>query len=201
LSKTRLETFKFARMRRTSRRSSKRLPVAESILQPIIEGDEDDVSVSNDLSQNFSSGSSTTLCEDERAMARRCGSCDAESRTTVMVRNVPVSFTTKMLVELLDNEGFDGAYDFVYVPADFVTAVSFGYSIINFVEPSQALRFRRHFEGLELAGAGSAPTAGCVVSWNPTRQGLNKLLDRYSKSPAMAMHISQDLKPAVVVRV
>merc|ERR1740123_2226645 len=40
-------------------------------------------------------------------------------RTTVMLRNLPNDYTRDMLLALLDKEGFQGKYNFVYLPMDF----------------------------------------------------------------------------------
>ena len=41
--------------------------------------------------------------------------------TTVMVRNLPSSFTKKELMAELESAGFGGQYDYVYVPRDLTT--------------------------------------------------------------------------------
>ena len=43
----------------------------------------------------------------------------ASDRTTVMLRNVPNNYTREMFLALLDDNGFAGRYDFVYLPCDF----------------------------------------------------------------------------------
>ena len=40
-------------------------------------------------------------------------------RTTVMLRNIPNNYTREMFLALLDDNGFAGRYDFVYLPCDF----------------------------------------------------------------------------------
>lgn len=40
-------------------------------------------------------------------------------RTTVMLRNLPSEYTSSMLLDLLNSEGFNVLYTFVYLPIDF----------------------------------------------------------------------------------
>merc|ERR1719367_2096902 len=58
--------------------------------------------------------------EDAREV-RRFRFNNEESRTTVMLRNLPLDHTRDMLLHLLDTKGFAGMYDFIYLPMDFKT--------------------------------------------------------------------------------
>ncbi|CAE7415833.1 ML3 [Symbiodinium natans] len=55
--------------------------------------------------------------------------------TTAMIRNVPNQLTRKQFVERLDQLGFRGLYDFVYVPMDRSTRMNVGYAFVNFIRP------------------------------------------------------------------
>ncbi|CAJ1344317.1 unnamed protein product [Effrenium voratum] len=55
--------------------------------------------------------------------------------TTAMIRNVPNQLNRKQFVERLDQLGFQGLYDFVYVPMDRATRMNVGYAFVNFVRP------------------------------------------------------------------
>merc|ERR1740130_533132 len=53
-------------------------------------------------------------------------SAPAVEFTTLMFRNVPNSYSRDMLLELLDQEGFQGCYDFLYLPTDFLSLAGLG---------------------------------------------------------------------------
>lgn len=60
---------------------------------------------------------------------------------TIMMRNLPNKYTQAMLMEDIDAAGFNGSYEFFYLPMDPVTNANKGYAFINFCElttPSEA---------------------------------------------------------------
>lgn len=64
--------------------------------------------------------------------------------TTVMLRNIPNKYTTKMLLAVLDRR-FAKQYDYVYLPVDFVNHCNVGYAFINLKSAEIRQRFYRHF--------------------------------------------------------
>ncbi|CAD7956110.1 unnamed protein product [Amoebophrya sp. A120] len=64
--------------------------------------------------------------------------------TTVMLRNIPNKYTTKMLLAVLDRR-FAKQYDYVYLPVDFVNHCNVGYAFINLRSADIRARFYRHF--------------------------------------------------------
>lgn len=78
--------------------------------------------------------------------------CD-NAPTTLMVRNIPNHYTQRQLISELDDLGFRGTFDFLYIPLDKGTMSNVGYAFVNFVEPIwaercmaafQSYRFKRH---------------------------------------------------------
>ena len=51
----------------------------------------------------------------------------SDTRTTIMLRNLPRSFTRAVLFEILEDRGFRGGFNFVYVPSDFARGACLGY--------------------------------------------------------------------------
>merc|ERR1712048_1365336 len=67
--------------------------------------------------------------------------------TSVMLRNIPNDYTRDMVCKLLDQEGFQAKYDFLYVPIDFMSGSARGYAFVNFVSHSDAQAFLACFAG------------------------------------------------------
>lgn len=116
-------------------------------------------------------------------------------RTTVMLRNLPNSYTRSMLVELIDAEGFQNRYDFVYLPVDFSSQAGLGYAFVNFVSPEDADRCQEHFEGF--TGWNIPSEKVCSVTWAGPHQGLVQHVERYRSSPVMHESVPDEWKPAL----
>lgn len=118
-------------------------------------------------------------------------------KTTVMLRNLPSAFTRPAVVELLEDEGFAGCFDFVYAPVDFHSGCSLGYAFVNYVAPSDANRCWRVFQGFKEWGR--ATDKVCEVTWGEPHQGLVAHVERYRNSPVVHESVPDDWKPAVYV--
>jgi len=114
-------------------------------------------------------------------------------RTTAMLRNLPPEYTSQMLLDLLNTEGFSGLYTFVYLPIDFRTGQSFGYGFIDFVDATAVEKFRQHFDGFTTWAVPS--TRICEVCWSEPLQGLDVHIERYRNSPMMHESVSDMFKP------
>mmetsp|Transcript_53700 Transcript_53700/g.125634 ORF Transcript_53700/g.125634 Transcript_53700/m.125634 type:complete len:383 (-) Transcript_53700:206-1354(-) len=120
---------------------------------------------------------------------------DVQSRTTVMLRNIPEGYNRKMLMELLDAEGFRGKYDFLYLPFDFSSFLCLNHAFINFVTPADAEQVKQQLSGRKQWSVASENV--CSVDWNDKQQGLSSLIERYRNSPVMHESIPDPYKPAV----
>ncbi|KAF5481451.1 hypothetical protein F2P56_002099 [Juglans regia] len=67
-------------------------------------------------------------------------------RTTLMIKNIPNKYTSKMLLAAID-ENHQGTYDFIYLPIDFKNKCNVGYAFINMVSPSHIIPFYEAFHG------------------------------------------------------
>lgn len=74
---------------------------------------------------------------------------EPEEVTTLMIRNVPNRYTRDTLMRELDELGFAGAYDFVYLPVDSVTRCNVGYAFVNFEDPGEAARCQDTLQGYQ----------------------------------------------------
>ena len=68
-----------------------------------------------------------------------------DTNTTVMIRNIPIKYTDKILNE--DLKEFKGKYDCLYMPYDYEKNGNKGYAFINFVNPLHILYFYETFNG------------------------------------------------------
>ncbi|KAG4116895.1 hypothetical protein ERO13_D12G195900v2 [Gossypium hirsutum] len=69
-----------------------------------------------------------------------------DSRTTLMIKNIPNKYTSKMLLAAID-EHCRGTYDFIYLPIDFKNKCNVGYAFINMIDPQQIIPFHKAFDG------------------------------------------------------
>jgi len=67
--------------------------------------------------------------------------------TTLMIRNIPNRYTQRELITELEDLGFGGTFDFLYLPLDKGTMANVGYAFVNFVEHSWAERCMASFQG------------------------------------------------------
>merc|ERR1712224_500272 len=89
--------------------------------------------------------------------------CGEDTRTTVMLRNLPRDFSRAALLKILDDKGFAGKYNFLYMPVDFVRQVSLGYAFVNL---STSEIVKEFWEALD--GFSAWPVACekvCRVNW------------------------------------
>jgi hypothetical protein len=122
--------------------------------------------------------------------------CDRQdTRTTVMLRNLPNNYNRAMLLDLIDSEGFNRQYDFVYLPIDFTTKACFGYAFVNLLTHESATRFRAAFDGFSNWIIPSRKR--CIISWSDPHQGLQANIERYQNSPVMHAGVPDEHKPVV----
>lgn len=121
---------------------------------------------------------------------------DIATMTTVILRNVPHSYTRDDLLDLLDSQGFYARYDFLYLPVKFGSSSAFGYAFINLVEHEDARRFQAHFQNFTNWNVPCNNSAS--VSWSKAHQGLTEHIERYRNSPMMHPTMPDDCKPIIM---
>eukprot|EP00437_Effrenium_voratum_P011483 CAMPEP_0181455848 /NCGR_PEP_ID=MMETSP1110-20121109/30965_1 /TAXON_ID=174948 /ORGANISM="Symbiodinium sp., Strain CCMP421" /LENGTH=295 /DNA_ID=CAMNT_0023580237 /DNA_START=15 /DNA_END=903 /DNA_ORIENTATION=+ len=66
-------------------------------------------------------------------------------KTTVMLRNIPNRYSQASLLQEIDAAGYEGTYDFFYLPMDTQNRTNVGYAFINFLTPQDLERFMTGF--------------------------------------------------------
>jgi hypothetical protein len=141
-----------------------------------------------------SEASDVEVCSDD-AISIISDEPAVERRTTVIVQNIPNRYTRSMLLDLFDAKGFSTAYDMVYLPTDFSTAVNFGYAFVNFATPESAEKFAAAFQGFSEWSCKSGKV--CIVDWCAEQGGLELLIKRYQNCPVMHESVPDEYKPAL----
>jgi len=81
--------------------------------------------------------------------------------TTVMLKNIPCRKLQEEVMELMDQNGFAGRYDFLYLPRDVKLQANLGYAFINFLSSEDARQFAKAMNGYRFTG--SASSKSCLV--------------------------------------
>ncbi|KAJ9708733.1 hypothetical protein PVL29_000647 [Vitis rotundifolia] len=115
-----------------------------------------------------------------------------DSRTTVMIKNIPNKYSQKLLMNMLDNHCIDcneqvpdggdrplSSYDFVYLPIDFNNKCNVGYGFVNMTSPQATWRLYKafHLQSWEVFNS----TKICEVTYARI-QGLEALKEHFKNS-------------------
>ncbi|XP_062218915.1 protein MEI2-like 5 isoform X2 [Phragmites australis] len=104
-----------------------------------------------------------------------------DTRTTLMIKNIPNKYTSKMLLEVID-ETHEGTYDFFYLPIDFKNKCNVGYAFINMTSLAYIVSFYKVFTGRKWEKFNSEK----VVSLAYARiQGKSALINHFQNSSLM----------------
>lgn len=118
-----------------------------------------------------------------------------DSRTSLMVRNIPNKYTQQMLLnEFTENGHGPGVIDFFYLPIDFKNRCNRGYAFINFVDYRDILPFHRRYFGKHWRTFNSDKI--CDITYARI-QGKSAMLKRFENSALMEK--DDEYKPLVFV--
>jgi hypothetical protein len=118
-----------------------------------------------------------------------------ESRTTLMLRNLPNDYTRDMTIDILNRKGFAGQFDFFYTPVDFHSNAGLGYAFVNAVSHEAALAMWRSLQDFNDWAIPSHKVLD--ISWSELSQGLEAHIERYRNSPVMHPDVPQEFKPVL----
>jgi hypothetical protein len=118
-----------------------------------------------------------------------------DGMTSLMLRNLPNNLKRSALLELFDALGFQGLYDFVYLPIDFARNANVGYCFVNLVDAVAASKFQAAFQGFQ--GWTGSSRKVCEAVWSEFNQGLACHVDRYRNSPVMHADVPDECRPVL----
>lgn len=104
-----------------------------------------------------------------------------DNRTTLMIKNIPNKYTSKMLMAAID-ERHPGTYDFIYLPIDFKNKCNVGYAFINMKDPSLIVPFYQAFNGKKWEKFNSEKVASLAYA---RIQGIAALIAHFQNSSLM----------------
>lgn len=104
-----------------------------------------------------------------------------DTRTTLMIKNIPNKYTSKMLLAAID-ERHRGTYDFIYLPIDFKNKCNVGYAFINMTDPCQIIPFYQAFNGKKWEKFNSEKVASLAYA---RIQGKAALIAHFQNSSLM----------------
>ena len=67
-----------------------------------------------------------------------------DKRTMIMIRHIPNKYTLDILMQEI-NVNFEGKYDVLYLPIDFVHNTNLRFAFINFIDPMHLIYFYDEF--------------------------------------------------------
>ena len=107
----------------------------------------------------------------------------------------PTTTPREMFLQMLDEHGMKGKYDFVYLPCDFYRDANLGYAFVNMVDSKAVDELWKIFHGF---ADWALPTAKvCEVSWSGPHQGFKAHIERYRNSPVMHRSVPDEYKPVM----
>ncbi|XP_076925015.1 protein MEI2-like 4 [Bidens hawaiensis] len=104
-----------------------------------------------------------------------------DRRTTLMIKNIPNKYTSKMLLAAID-ERHRGTYDFIYLPIDFKNKCNVGYAFINMTESPLIVPFYQAFNGKKWEKFNSEKVASIAYA---RIQGKAALIAHFQNSSLM----------------
>jgi len=130
------------------------------------------------------------------ACAQPLNAVEQDTRTTMMLRNLPNDYTRDMVTELMDSKGLYGRYNFFYLPIDFHTNSGLGYAFVNFVTHADAEQAQFVLQGY---ADWKIPSHKVLeVSWSGFSQGLESNIERYRNSSVFHPSVPEEFQPLLL---
>merc|ERR1712232_220316 len=97
--------------------------------------------------------------------------------------------------ELIDQQGFQGSYDFLYLPFSFQTETNQGFAFINFTSTENFDRFREHLSGFNDWKFPSDSI--CELMYSDKFVNLDDYVNYYRNTSIMHESVEERFKPAL----
>lgn len=144
-------------------------------------------------------GTWNQLKEQSHECVRQWNEVDIKphERTTIVLRNLPEGFSRDMIADLLNSQGFEKKFDFIYTPVKFSVMATIGYAFVNMISHAAAQECVSKLDGFTdwATPCGSS----LAVMWSEKDQGLATIIDRHRNSPVMHSSVQEEFKPALYV--
>eukprot|EP00929_Paragymnodinium_shiwhaense_P076727 TRINITY_DN39490_c0_g1_i1.p1 TRINITY_DN39490_c0_g1~~TRINITY_DN39490_c0_g1_i1.p1 ORF type:complete len:590 (+),score=106.86 TRINITY_DN39490_c0_g1_i1:121-1890(+) len=114
-----------------------------------------------------------------------------DSVVTLMIRQIPRYYTQHMFLLEVNAKGFEGKFDFLYLPFDSRKLINIGYGFVSFTEPLYARMFREVFDGIVLGGNEPQHGGGKPLRVHPA--SVQGYAANYERFAATKLHQKQDL--------
>merc|ERR1719352_27916 len=120
-----------------------------------------------------------------------------KSNTTIIIQFLPLDWKQSVLITLLVQQGFDGRFNFVYLPMNFRTGSNVGYAFVNLQDHSTALDLMRKLgEDVGFGKGGLLKPSGLKTEWGSC-QGYAANIERFRNSSVMHSVVPPECKPAL----
>eukprot|EP00928_Gymnodinium_smaydae_P023846 TRINITY_DN19514_c0_g1_i1.p1 TRINITY_DN19514_c0_g1~~TRINITY_DN19514_c0_g1_i1.p1 ORF type:complete len:206 (+),score=18.25 TRINITY_DN19514_c0_g1_i1:39-620(+) len=131
----------------------------------------------------------------EAAQEKAASGLGLSGLTTVMIRGVCPKLSQQSVKNLLDDDGFAGHYDFLYVPLRDGTGQNTAQAFVNFVSSEKAQRFYERYNGQNATFASPERRLSLLPA---SRQGYDANLRYFlhksnASAPFFARHIHDEL--------
>jgi hypothetical protein len=119
------------------------------------------------------------------------------SNTTIIIQFLPVDWKQSVLITLLVQQGFDGRFNFVYMPMNFRTGSNVGYAFVNLQDHSTAVELMQKLgEDVRFGKGGLLKPSGLKTEWSSC-QGYESNIERFRNSSVMHHVVPSECKPAL----
>ena len=105
-----------------------------------------------------------------------------DTRTSLMVRNIPNKYTQKMFLDEIREGGHGDKIDFFYLPIDFKNKCNRGYAFVNFVNSSDIVPFYNQYNTMPWKNFNSEKV--CAITYARI-QGKAAMVKRFENSALM----------------